>query len=140
MPAADCADKIYGARRRVSAAVGGLSAVLEPQDHPQESSAVTVTRSGSGASVVLAGQIDLDAAARLRAETEKLLAESGPVVLDWQAAGHASGGAVQVLLALGAALKARGRALAVSRDQAEIRSMLERAGLSSYFPIAEEPT
>jgi len=113
--------------------------VLEPQDHPQESTAITVARSGSGSLVVLAGQIDLDAAARLRPEAEKLLTESGPVALDWQAAEHASAGAVQVLLALAAALQARGRAFSVVRDQAEIRSMLNLAGLSGHFPVAEEP-
>jgi len=117
----------------------GLSGVLEPQDHPQENSAVSVTRSSSGAVVTLTGQIDLDAAGRLRAEAEKLLAESGPVALDWRAAEHASAGAVQVLLALEAALKARGRPLSVVHDQAEIRSMLELAGLNGHFPIAEEP-
>lgn len=92
---------------------------------------------GTPAAMVLAGQVDLDAAGRLRTEAERFLAGSGDVTLDWHAAEHVGAGAVQVLLALEAALMAQGRALRVASDNPDVRRFLTLAGLSGRFPVLE---
>ena len=88
--------------------------------------------------LVLRGEIDLDAAVRLHAVALRLLVGNQDVDIDWSGAERLSAGAVQVLLALGAALSERGRALRVAADQSAIRQCLDAAGLAGHFP-AEVP-
>jgi len=95
------------------------------------------TASGASGKLVLEGPVDLDAAAELRARAERLLEGTAGVEIDWHAATYACAGAIQVLLALEAALAARGRSLRVARDNPEIRRYLHFAGLSGHFPIME---
>jgi len=104
----------------------------------QETRRVVVEQRGSHTLLVLEGEIGLEAAADLRSEGERLLAGSGGVALDWHAATHVGAGAIQVLLALQAALGARGMALDVARDNPSVRRFLELAGVSGHFPAAEQ--
>jgi len=100
---------------------------------------ITVAPGPSLTLVVLEGPIDQDAAAELRLEAQRLLSGDAAVQIDWHAATYASAGAIQVLLALESALKARGRNLRVLRDNVEIRCFLELAGLSGHFSVMEQP-
>jgi anti-anti-sigma factor len=88
----------------------------------------------SGHLLSLAGPIGMEAAPRLQAEAQRLAARSGGVALDWGGAEYVSAGAVQVLLALAAALQEGGRKLRVAADHPGIRELLERAGISGWFP------
>ena len=99
---------------------------------------MAVERPGAHPLLVLSGHIDLDAAAHLRAEAERLAAGCEAMTVDWHAATHVSAGAVQVLVALQAALSARGRTLHVARDNQDVRRFLELAGLSGRFPVLEQ--
>ncbi len=87
--------------------------------------------------LLLAGQINLDAAARLRDEALRVVASARAVGVDWRQAEYVSASAVQVLLALGAALAARGLPLEVAGDNPGVRRSLELAGLSGRFPVRE---
>jgi anti-anti-sigma factor len=87
--------------------------------------------------LVLAGQINMDAAARLREEALFAVARGRPVDIDWREAQYLSASAIQVLLALGQALQAGGRTLAVAADNPAIRGTLEMAGLVRQFPLRE---
>jgi len=82
--------------------------------------------------LVLAGPIGQDAVPRLHAEALRLAGYPKDTAVDWSAAEHLSAGALQVLLALARARKN----LRVSRDQPGIRSLLELAGVSEWFPAA----
>lgn len=89
--------------------------------------------------LILGGAINLDAAARLR---EVVLAAANPakdVLIDWSEAGHVGAGALQLLIALRAALAAGGHGLAVGRDNSGVRRTLELTGLSGLFPVQETP-
>jgi len=103
----------------------------------QETRRIVVEQHGLHALLVLEGQIDLEAAADLRVEAERLLAGSDAVAVDWRAAAHVCPGAVQVLLSLEAELSARSRALRVVRDNPDVRRFLELAGLSGRFPVEQ---
>jgi anti-anti-sigma factor len=118
-----------------------LEEILERSGEPlaaQETRHVVVEQRGTRTLLVLEGDIGLDAAADLRTEAERLLAGSGGLAIDWHAAAHVGAGAIQVLLALNAALSARGGSLQVARDNPGVRRFLELAGLSDRFPVLEE--
>ena len=89
--------------------------------------------------LVLAGELNLDAAIQLRDVALSAVAGGGEVGVDWRDAGHVSAGALQVLLALRAALDARGQVLQIAGDNPGVRRTLELAGLSRLFPIREAP-
>jgi len=121
--------------------------VEEPQDHSvifddaaavPDTFRIAVEQRDSHALMTLEGPVDLEAAASLRVEVERLLGGSAAVRIDWHAAGHFCAGAIQVLLALGAALTARGGSLSVAGDNPDIRRFLELAGLSGHFPVREQ--
>jgi anti-anti-sigma factor len=87
--------------------------------------------------LVLAGELNLDAVRQLTEAALGLVAGGKEVGIDWREAGHVSAGAMQVLLALRAALDARGRALRVTGDNPGVRRTLELAGLSQLFPVRD---
>ena len=87
--------------------------------------------------LVLAGEMNLDAAVQLRDSALKAVAGGREVGVDWSKAGHVSAGAIQVLLALRAALDAQGRGLHTAGDSPGVRRTLELAGLSRLFPARE---
>lgn len=89
--------------------------------------------------LVLAGEINLDAVSPLRAAALEAAAGGRDIGVDWRDAGHVSAGALQVLLALRAALDARGQVLQIAGDNPGVRRTLELAGLSRLFPIREAP-
>lgn len=87
--------------------------------------------------LVLAGQVGLDATAKLLDEAEDLAGEARDVDLDWREADVVSASSLQVLLALGVSLSERGRAMRITADNPDIRRLLELAGLSTRFPGTE---
>lgn len=97
---------------------------------------VEVRPSASCDLLILAGAISLDAARQLSDAALQVLGGGREVAVDWSQAGHVSAGALQVLLALRAALDARGLVLSVAGDNPGIRHTLELAGLSPLFPAA----
>jgi anti-anti-sigma factor len=98
---------------------------------------VEIQAKGSGSLLVLAGEIDLDAAGQLREEAETLAAGSGDVEVDWRNAEIATSSSLRGLRALGTSLSERGRGLRVSSDNRNVHGLLELAGLSSRFPALE---
>jgi anti-anti-sigma factor len=90
--------------------------------------------------IVLAGMINLDAARQLCDAALRTLAGGREIAVDWSGAMHVSAGALQVLLALGTALHARGLVLSVTGDNPGVRRTLELAGLSRLFPVAGPPS
>lgn len=87
--------------------------------------------------LVLSGQLGLDAAGQLRDEAQRLATSACDVDMDWRDAETVTAGSLQVLLALAASLTERERALRVAGDNPHIRRLLELAGLSAQFPVAE---
>ena len=98
---------------------------------------VELRPSESCAWLVLAGELNLDAAIQLRDVAMSAVAGGGEVGVDWRDTGHVSAGAIQVLLALRAALDAQGRGLHTAGDSPGVRRTLELAGLSRLFPARE---
>jgi anti-anti-sigma factor len=89
--------------------------------------------------LVLSGEITLDAAGHLREAALAAAAGAREVAVDWRDARHVSAGALQLMLALRAALETSGRALSVAADNPAMRRTLEVTGLSQLFPIREVP-
>ena len=89
--------------------------------------------------LLLAGEINLDAASQVREAALAALAAGRAVEVDWRDAGYVSAGALQVLLALRTALEARRQVLHLAGDNAGVRRTLELAGLSRLFPTQEAP-
>ena len=89
--------------------------------------------------LILAGAINLDAATRLREAALTATTAARDVAIDWSEAGHVGAGALQLLLALRAALAGGGHLLDVARDNPGVRHTLELAGLSGLFPVREAP-
>ena len=87
--------------------------------------------------LVLAGEISLDAAHQLSDVALQAVSGGKDVAIDWSEAGHICAGALQVLLALGTALGARGQVLSVAGDNSGARHTLELAGLSRLFPVRQ---
>jgi anti-anti-sigma factor len=87
--------------------------------------------------LLLAGEMNLDAASQLRDAALGAVAGGRQVAVDWREVGHVSVGALQVLLALRSALDARGQVLHVSGDNPGVRRTLDLAGLSGLFPASE---
>jgi len=110
----------------------------EATTSPQDLFQVAVRPGGLRDLLVLTGQVDLDAAAQLRGQAVELAARARPVEIDWSGAEHVGPSAVQVLLALAAAMTAGGHTLEVRSDNPRVRGFLELAGLASHFPMAEE--
>lgn len=106
-------------------------------ENPEQTFRPTVEPGDLQTVLVLSGRIDLEASGRMLAEAERLLAGAGPVALDWRAVEHLGAGAIQVLLALEAALTARGRTLRVAGDNPDVRRFLDVAGLSAHFQVLE---
>jgi anti-anti-sigma factor len=102
---------------------------------PTELFRVELRQQESGDLLILAGQINLDAAALVRDEAVRAAANARGAAIDWSGAEYVSASAVQVLLALGAALAAKGQALEVANENAGVRRALEVAGLSGRFPV-----
>lgn len=98
---------------------------------------VEVHRSESCDCLVLAGEMNLDAASQLRDAALGVVAEGREVAVDWRDVGHVSAGALQVLLALRSALAARGSALHIAGDNPNLRRTLEVAGLAELLPPPE---
>jgi anti-anti-sigma regulatory factor len=94
----------------------------------------TVVEEAARDVLVLTGVLNLDEAGKLREAAVRLAARRRDVAIDWSAAGHVDASALQVLLALRAALAAAGRDLFVVRDNGDIRRYLELAGLAAHFP------
>lgn len=90
--------------------------------------------------LILEGAINLDAARQLHDAALQALAGGREVAIDWSQARHVSAGAVQVLLALGVALHARGSVLPVTGENVNVRRMLEPGGLSRLFQPAGDLT
>jgi anti-anti-sigma regulatory factor len=88
--------------------------------------------------LVLAGDISLDAVPQLTDAALQTVAGGKQVAVDWSEARHICGGALQVLLALGTALAARGQVLSVAGDNPSVRHTLELAGLSQLFPVRRD--
>lgn len=88
--------------------------------------------------LVLAGGVSLDAVHQLSDVALQTVARGKEVAIDWSEARHICAGALQVLLALGAALGARGRVLSVAGDSPGVRHTLELAGLSRLFPVRQD--
>lgn len=92
-------------------------------------------RPGEGLStLVMSGQIDQDSMAELHGHALRLAGAGTPVAIDWSQAQNVCTGALQVLLALSAALAENGHALTVADDNPGIRTVLLTAGLSASFP------
>jgi anti-anti-sigma regulatory factor len=89
--------------------------------------------------LVLAGAISLDAVPKLTDAALQTVAGGKQVAIDWSEATHICGGALQVLVALGTALGARGQMLSVAGDNPGVRHTLELAGLSQLFPVRHTP-
>ena len=87
--------------------------------------------------LVLAGDINPEAAGRLRDAALGAPAPGRDIRIDWREADQVSAGALQVLLAWRAALEARGQVLLVGADNLALRRTLELAGLSRFFPVQE---
>jgi anti-anti-sigma regulatory factor len=87
--------------------------------------------------LVLAGAISLDAVPQLTDAALQTVAGGKQVAVDWSEATHICAGALQVLLALGTALGARGQVLSVAGDNPGVRHTLELAGLSQLFPVRQ---
>jgi anti-anti-sigma factor len=87
--------------------------------------------------LVLAGEMNLDAARQLRDAALGVVAGGREVGVDWRAVEHVSTGALQVLLALRSALDTCGHRLHVAGDNPGVRRTLETAGLSGLFPTGE---
>jgi anti-anti-sigma factor len=85
--------------------------------------------------LVLAGQLDASAAVPLRATAQRLAGQEKGVAIEWERAEHVGVSALQVLLALAAALEEKGKAVAVASDNPDVRGFLELAGLSARFPV-----
>ena len=88
--------------------------------------------------LVLAGAISLDAVHQLTDAALQTVAAGKQVAVDWSEATHICGGALQVLVALGTALGARGQMLSVVGDNPGVRHTLELAGLSQLFPVRRD--
>jgi anti-anti-sigma regulatory factor len=88
--------------------------------------------------LVLAGAISLDAVPQLTDAALQTVAAGKQVAVDWSEATHICGGALQVLVALGTALGARGQMLSVVGDNPGVRHTLELAGLSQLFPVRQD--
>ena len=69
---------------------------------------------------------------------KQALAAGGEVAVDWSQAERVCAGALQVLLALGTAVHARGFELSVAGDNPGVRHTLELAGLSRLFPVRQD--
>ncbi len=93
---------------------------------------------GAEEALLLAGLLDVSAAALLRTTALRLAEAGRDVAIDWSQAEHISAGALQVLLALGAAMAGKGKAVRVAADNPDVRGFLELAGLSARFPAAGE--
>ena len=100
---------------------------------------VEICPSASCDVLILVGAIDLDAARRLYDVTLQALAGGREVALDWSQATHVGAGALQILVALGTALRARGQALSIAGDNPGVRRMLELTGLSRHLPAGGPP-
>ena len=96
---------------------------------------VVLRSSACGERLVLAGEIGLDAVHRLSDAALQAVASGREVSLDWSDAQRVCAGALQILLALGTALSARGLALSVAGDNPGVRRVLELASLSQLFPV-----
>ena len=88
--------------------------------------------------LVLAGAISPDAVPQLADAALQTVAGGKEVAVDWSEARHICGGALQVPLALGTALSARGQVLSVASDNPGVRHTLELAGLSQLFPVRQD--
>ena len=80
-----------------------------------------------------------------RVETAVLLQQklmqtqiANDVVIDWAEVEHVDACVLQVLLALGKLLTARGLTLVVEKDNAKVRRFLKLSGMSEYFPVRDE--
>jgi anti-anti-sigma factor len=108
-------------------------------DAEHEPFRIKIQPAESSDSLVLEGDISLDAANRLREAVVDAAARDREIEIDWRRVGHMSAGALQLLLALRTALETRGRVLRVVGDNPGVRSTLELAGLSRFFPLPEVP-
>jgi len=95
---------------------------------------VEVRQRESSDVLVLAGSLGPEAVVRLHHEALHLAAGDKPVAFDWSDASYLSAGALQVLLALRAALSQRGLEPHLAGDNPAIRRSLDFAGLSAHFP------
>ena len=86
----------------------------------------------------LTGNLGNDASAPLRTAALRVAEYQRRVAIDWEAAEYLGIGAIQSLLALTGALPRPAIRLTVCRDCGEIRSLLELAGLSGFFPFEPE--
>ena len=80
--------------------------------------------------LVLGGDMEPEAAGRLREELVRLGGGPRSVEIDWSGAEYMPPQAVQVLLAFRAALGSSGLELRIRHDNPRVRSFLEVAGLS----------
>ena len=92
---------------------------------------------GSHDLLVLAGQINLDAAMQLREEEVRLAAAGRSLEVDWSRADHVGVSAIQVLLCLSGALASHGGSLRIHGDSPRVRRFLQVAGLSDRFAPAK---
>lgn len=83
--------------------------------------------------VRLSGNIGTAESERLLAAARQAVATPGPVLLDWSAAERIGASAVQILLAMQAALGAAKRTLQVVVPPEPIREYLEAGGLWQQF-------
>jgi anti-anti-sigma regulatory factor len=87
--------------------------------------------------LVLGGAISLDAVHQLSDMALRTVTGGKEVAVDWSEATHICAGALQVLLALGTALGARGQVFSVAGDNPVVRHTLELVGISQLFPVRE---
>ena len=99
---------------------------------------IDLRHSKSGTRIRLSGNLGNDAGVPMREAALQALAHGRPVQIDWASAEYLGVGSMQVLMALSAALPGPDARLTVCGDCGEIRTLLELAGLSSFFPVELE--
>ena len=101
---------------------------------------MSVRRGKRATRLILTGHVSLDRAVELHGAASKAAKAGRDVVLDWSQAEHLSAAALQVLLALRAALAARGRKLLVNETPAPLLRALEVAGAAELAAGPELPS
>lgn len=88
--------------------------------------------------VKLAGSAGVETAVLLKQQLMQTHI-ANEVVIDWGEVEHVEASVLQVLLALGKLLTARGLTLTVDKDNAKVRRFLKLSGMSEYFPVRDDP-
>ncbi len=106
-------------------------------DWDSTTAVVSVSRDGPDCVLSLRGGFHLEQARELHAAALQIAETGGGVVVDCREAAHLDGCAVQVLLALKAALAHTGGSLRMHGASDDVRKYLGWAGLAAHFPDAE---